>query len=144
MEHLEPLHGSKYIHVDTDRGILIAWNGNATFNVFDIGDSGELMNPDCFTRDYSVNSYGPGPEVPFHLAVDWARRCIDNWYRDNVDGFNVDVSRFSRELCTGLLTDIGIDVQDDEPIDVLRNAVEANLRDGAIDPGELPDGIDIL
>lgn len=47
---------------------------------------------------------------------------------------NWDVSRLSREKCVLLLESISIQCYDHESVEVLREAVEVNLKDGTLDP----------
>jgi len=44
----------------------------------------------------------------------------------------MDISRLSREECVQLLEGAGIQCYDHEPIEVLREAVEVNVKDGTI------------
>lgn len=44
----------------------------------------------------------------------------------------MDISRLSREECAQLLEGVGIQCYDHEPIEVLREAVEVNVKDGTI------------
>ena len=48
-----------------------------------------------------------------------------------------DVLTLPREDCVRLLEAAGIRCYDHEPVHVLREAVEANLGDGTIDPADL-------
>lgn len=51
-----------------------------------------------------------------------------------------DVSVLTREECVEILTMIGIQCYDHEPIEVLREAVDVNMKDGTIPGAQVDEG----
>ena len=55
-------------------------------------------------------------------------------FEDDPEPWVDEISRWPRERCAEALESVGIDCDDEEPVDELREAVAENLRDGTIDP----------
>jgi len=137
----DAVEGSSLVVIDEEAGIMVVWNGSATFNVYTHLDNPDDLNPaDCFTRYASDGGYGPGDAgMTWREGQSWAKSRVADWFEDNVygkpDSYYDDLSR---EDCVEALDGIGTTCYDDEPIEDLREAVKSNVADGTILAEDLP------
>lgn len=89
-------------------------------------------------RDYAVLCAFTRPVDEFiefakHLADGTSEQ--DEAYLRSVECPTLD--KLTRDQCVELLEGYGIECQDDEPVDVLREAIAVNVADGTIDKDDV-------
>ncbi len=89
--------------------------------------SAYLKNANNCSFDYDCNSLNDDFEQHVH-------EYVANWEEEDVEGA---ISRLDRVQCTALLEAVSIQVTDNDSIEALREAVQANLDDETISADDI-------
>jgi transcriptional regulator NrdR family protein len=103
----------------------------------------------CEDADYLYDcGWGLGRKDAQHRRECW--RCQSRWFETyEISGFlglvagqSLDYTRLSREKCVELLEAVSIACHPDESLELLRDAIKLNVRDGTIDVNDVLDRFD--